>query len=145
MNIKRLNKNEFSKVLPLVWKTFLKFESPNYSEEGVQTFFNSINNQAFIHSLDLYAAYENLDVVGVIATRNKGSHIALFFVEENYQSKGIGRKLFEEVRLRNQSNKVTVNSSPYAVNIYHSLGFVDTDIEQVTNGMKYTPMVYKKL
>jgi hypothetical protein len=39
---------------------------------------------------------------------------------------------------------MTVNSSPYAVNIYHSLGFVDTDIEKVTNGMKYTPMVYTK-
>jgi hypothetical protein len=87
MNIKRLNKNEFSKVLPLVWKTFLKFESLDYSEEGVQTFLNIINDQSFIYSLDFYAAYENLDIVGIIATRIKGSHIALFFVEENYQKK----------------------------------------------------------
>ncbi len=139
-----MDKNEFAIVLPLIWKTFLKYESPDYSEEGVQTFFNSINNQTFIHSLDFYAAYENLDVVGVIATRNKGSHIALFFVEENYQSKGIGRRLFEEARKHNQSNKMTVNSSPYAVKIYRSLGFVDVDIERVTNGMKYTPMIYTK-
>ena len=38
-----------------------------------------------------------------------------------------------------------VNSSPYAVDVYHKLGFTDTDKEQMTNGIIYTPMIYKGL
>ena len=35
---------------------------------------------------------------------------------------------------------MTVNSSPYAVPIYHKLGFKDTGSEQVVNGLRFTPM-----
>ncbi|WP_460645598.1 GNAT family N-acetyltransferase [Lacrimispora brassicae] len=37
---------------------------------------------------------------------------------------------------------MTVNSSPYAVEIYHKLGFVDTDTEQLVNGIRFIPMEY---
>ena len=40
------------------------------------------------------------------------------------------------------SDVLTVNSSPYAAKIYRKLGFVDTDTEQVTNGIRYVPMKY---
>ena len=39
---------------------------------------------------------------------------------------------------------ITVNSSPYAVPVYHKLGFVDTDVEQISDGMRYTPMKYER-
>ncbi len=41
---------------------------------------------------------------------------------------------------QNTTGKITVNSYPYAVSVYHRLGFKDTDKEQVTNGLRYTPM-----
>ena len=38
----------------------------------------------------------------------------------------------------------TVNSSPYAVEVYRHLGFVPTDTEQLTNGIRYTPMRFEQ-
>ena len=34
----------------------------------------------------------------------------------------------------------TVNSSPYAVEFYRHLGFKTTDTQQLTDGLRYTPM-----
>ena len=56
------------------------------------------------------------------------------------QGQGIGRTLFELALKNNTSGKMTVNSSPYAVEIYRHFGFVNTDVEQVTNGIRFTPM-----
>lgn len=38
------------------------------------------------------------------------------------------------------ADKMTVNSSSYAISIYHKLGFYDSDKEQVVNGLRFTPM-----
>ena len=44
---------------------------------------------------------------------------------------------------RNYEKQVfTVHSSPYAVEVYRHLGFVPTDSEQVTHGLRYTPMIF---
>ena len=40
--------------------------------------------------------------------------------------------------------EITVNSSPYAVEIYRKLSFVDTNTEQTVNGMRFTSMRYIK-
>ena len=39
-------------------------------------------------------------------------------------------------------SRITVNSSPYAVEIYRRLGFTATDAERVTDGIRFTPMTY---
>jgi GNAT superfamily N-acetyltransferase len=82
---------------------------------------------------------------GVIEVRNY-DHISLFFVSKNYQNKGIGKKLHELavskcIAIKPNVTKIEVHSSPYAVPIYEKLGFVKTSIEQVVNGMKFTPML----
>ncbi|MCQ4640814.1 GNAT family N-acetyltransferase [Blautia coccoides] len=43
-----------------------------------------------------------------------------------------------------ENKEFTVNSSPYAVPVYHKFGFVDTDCEQLTDGMRYTPMKFRR-
>ena len=91
-------------------------------------------------TLTFYGMYDNEKIIGVIATRNNGNHITLFFVDGKYHKKGIGKKLFEKV-LKNATSKViTVNSSVYAVEVYHKLGFIDADTEKVDNGIRFTPM-----
>ncbi|MBQ4058948.1 MAG: GNAT family N-acetyltransferase [Lachnospiraceae bacterium] len=42
---------------------------------------------------------------------------------------GIGRKLFQYVLSECTSSNITVNASPYAISVYHKLGFADTDTE----------------
>ena len=38
----------------------------------------------------------------------------------------------------------TVHSSPYAVEVYRHLGFAATGPEQTVNGLRFTPMEYKR-
>ena len=78
-------------------------------------------------------------LVGVIATKD-ATHIALFFVDGKFQGQGIGRKLYNKIIELNNQEFFTVNSSPYAHEIYKHLGFVDTDTEQCINGLRFYPM-----
>lgn len=58
-----------------------------------------------------------------------------------YHRRGIGRRLFEAMRRDYEKQAFTVNSSPYAVEIYKRLGFVQEDTERLSpEGLRYTPM-----
>lgn len=140
MGIRELVKNEIELALELTWEVFQNFESPDYSEQGINEFYRSIHDQKWLSSLKVFGAFEQNEIIGVIATRNNGNHIALFFVKGEYQKQGVGRKLFERILHEDGVNVLTVNSSPYAVPVYHKFGFQDVDVEQTTNGIKYTPM-----
>lgn len=140
MLIRELDKAEIEDALSLVWEVFLEYEAPDYGRQGVDEFKKSIYDTEYLAMLKCYGAFIDEQIVGVIATRSDGNHIALFFVKGEYHNQGIGRKLFEVIVSQNTTGKITVNSSPYAVSIYHRLGFKDTDKEQVTNGLRYTPM-----
>ena len=132
-------------VVKLVTDVFMKFEAPDYSDEGVKSFFDTaINSQDFMNSLAIYGAYFDNSLVGVIATRNEGNHIALFFVDGQHHKQGIGRKLFETVLEYSTGKQLTVNSSPYAREVYYHLGFKDTDVEQTVTGIRFIPMKYIK-
>ena len=140
MIVRELKKDEISAALELVWTVFKEFEAPDYSEEGVKEFYRSIHDPQFLSMLRVYGAFEKNDIVGTIATCDGESHIALFFVSRDFQHQGIGRALFMRVCQNNSGGKLTVNSSPFAVPVYHHLGFTDLGAEQVTNGLRYTPM-----
>ena len=81
---------------------------------------------------------------GIIATNNNRKHICCFFVKAQYHRQGIGKSLWEYLLNNSENEEFTVNSSPYAVPVYHKLGFVDTDSEQLTDGIRYTPMKFKR-
>ncbi len=134
VSIKRLD--ETQSALQLVWEVFQEFESPDYTQEGINEFYKTIHDENYISMLTMYGAFLSGELVGVIATRNNGRHIALFFVDGKYHRQGIGKQLFEAVR----TDKMTVNSSPYAVGIYRKLGFKAVDDEQSVNGLRFTPM-----
>ena len=132
-------------------KNVLSYYYNLYSDEirlnGENYYFKS-NNENYvlflykneIHKLIIYAAFIENKIVGVLAMRE--SHISLFFVNKNYHRQGVGRSLFKVIKEDYRGKKITVNSSPYAVNIYKKLGFAAKDHEQVTNGIRYTPMIY---
>lgn len=138
--IKQLNNNEIENALSLAWKVFMEYEAPDYTQEGIDEFYKSIHDEKFLSMLSLYGAFSDDELVGVIATRSNGKHIALFFVDGKYHRQGIGKQLLKAV----QTSKMTVNSSPYAVSIYRKLGFESTDTERVVNGLRFTPMRLRK-
>lgn len=143
MEIKKIDRNQRDTAIQLVSAVFMQFEAPDYSIEGVETFKRTaIYNNDFLDSLNMYGAYDSETLLGVIATRNNGNHIALFFVDGKHHRQGIGKKLFQIVLENSTGKEITVNSSPYAVEVYHRLGFVDIAPEETTNEIRYIPMVY---
>lgn len=139
MEIRRIREEEMQIALKLVWKTFMEYEAPDYTKEGVQEFKKTIDDKKWINEREFWGAFENDEVIGVIATKDK-NHIALFFVDGNYHRKGIGKQLYKKVCKFNKSGFFTVNSSPYAHEVYKHLGFQDVSEEQEVCGMRFFPM-----
>jgi len=146
LEIKNIDRNQRDTAIQLVLDVFMQFEAPDYSVEGVEIFKRTaIYNNDFLDGLNMYGAYDSETLLGVIATRNKGNHIALFFVDGKHHRQGIGKTLFQIVLENSTAKEITVNSSPYAVEVYHRLGFVDIAPEETTNEIRYIPMVYSKV
>ena len=140
MQIREILKEEIKDALELVWKVFLEYEAPDYTEEGIKEFKKAIDDNLWVEARDFYGAFdENNNVLGVIATKGI-IHIALFFVDGKYHKHGIGRKLYNKIKSLNEKGFFTVNSSPYAHEVYKHLGFFDTDVEQCINGLRFYPM-----
>ena len=144
MEIKKINTAQITDAIDLIWSTFLQFEAPDYSKEGIQAFRDFIDNKEIIEALELWGAYDNEELKGVIAANENRKHICCFFVKAEYHRQGIGRKLWEYLHDNSQNKIITVHSSPYAVPVYHKFGFVDLDTEQVSDGIRYTPMKFER-
>jgi len=147
-NIRKLEIEEIEEALNLVWKTFEEFEAPDYSDEGVQEFKNFIvpeiiNEKISKSELFMWGCFLGNQIIGVIASRPP-CHIALLFVDKDFHRKGIARSLYNTVldhyKENSKHTEMTVNSSPYALEVYRRLGFIDTDTEQLKNGIRFIPM-----
>ena len=144
LSIREIQEIEMKDAIKLVWEVFLEYEAPDYRPEGIIEFKNTINNKDWLKTRKFIGAFENNKIIGVIATKNN-NHIALFFVDGKYHRKGIGRKLYKYVCKKNTTGYFTVNSSPYAHEVYMHLGFVDTNEKQNVNGLVFYPMINDKV
>lgn len=81
---KTTDKSIQQQALDLALHVFMKFEAPDYSDEGIEEFKRSLLNPAYIDNLCIYTAIEQEEIIGMLATRNNGSHIALLFVDGQY-------------------------------------------------------------
>ena len=148
--IEELKLESLEEAIRVIETTFLKFEAPDYSKEGIENFFKFANYETIKENLNrnmkMYVAKVNEKIVGVIGYRDN-SHINLLFVLEEYQHNGIARALYNLVieKCKNvDTKKVTVNSSPYAHNVYLKFGFIDENQMQEVDGIKFYPM-YKEI
>ena len=141
--VRRLRAGEIPDALALIWNVFLQFEAPEYSAEGIASFRASLEDEERIRNMTFYGAFDGKKLVGVLCMRAP-QHIAGFFVDAAYHRRGIGRTLFETMRQDYDRQVFTVHSSPYAVGFYRRLGFVSTQPEQITDGLRYTPMRFEK-
>lgn len=95
--------------------------------------------------LSPWGSFEDEKLVGIIATRSEGSHIALFFVERSYQNRGIGRSLWNAVIETSCAKEIMVHSSIYAKGIYENFGFLQNGELCADDGIQYIPMIYNVL
>ena len=59
MEIKRIDSTQIDLAIDLFWTTFLQFEAPDYSEEGVHSFKNLLGNKDIIITLEFWGAYDH--------------------------------------------------------------------------------------
>lgn len=142
------NSEKLDEALALVWQVFSAFEAPEYPSEGIKEFKDYIGKGSIARKLEtgellMWCAFEGERIVGVIASR-RPCHISLLFVAKDRHRRGIAKQLLMNILNYYKQNtcfsEVTVNSSPYAKEIYHKLGFTDTDEERTVNGIRFTPM-----
>lgn len=141
--VRCLEETEIPDAAALIWEVFLQFEAPEYPEEGVRTFRELLDNQDKLRRLRFYGAFDGSALIGVICVREP-QHIGGFFVKAAYHRQGVGRALFENMKADYEKQEFTVNSSPYAVPVYEHLGFTAEDTEQLVDGIRFTPMRYRK-
>jgi len=151
MNIKTIEKNELHKALDLVWKVFKEFEAPDYTKEGIDEFkrfieYSDIKRKVESKEFLLFGYYIDNNLVGVLGFENR-PHISLLFVDMEYQRRGAARALLSEFAGFCKENftdnkEITVNSSPYAHDIYGKLGFKDNGDENLVNGIRFFPMKF---
>ena len=140
IEIRQLLNNKKDEALLFAKKVYIECKDESYSEQGIETFCNFVNNKEITKSFKVYGAFEDNVLKGIIATDSQKRHICLFFVDKVSQGKGIGKKLMRVVVNNNENSYITVNSSRYAVPIYEKVGFVKMEDEKVQDGLKFTPM-----
>lgn len=148
ITIRKIKSEEWDDMMGLVWKTFLRFEAPQFEEEGIRSFMDFISDERLkrlfeIGEYPVFGAYVEQKPVGTISLRND-CHISLLFVAEAFQKKGVGRLLVNRIEeyVRDCTNKscLTVNAAPYATEFYHRIGFEDTQPQMQQDGIIFTPM-----
>ena len=84
--IEELNLENLEESIDVIEDTFMKFEAPDYSKQGIESFFKFVNYETIKVNLSktmkMYVAKVNEKIVGVIGYRDN-SHINLLFVLEN--------------------------------------------------------------
>lgn len=142
MTVDRIPSERLGEALRLIRETFSKFVAPYYTEEGVKEFVRSHSDVGDFDDAVFYGAFDvNGELAGVIAAVNDLSHIVAFYVCEKFQKQGVGRALFNRLAEDSMNSYVTVNASPYALEIYRRLGFVEAGETVDDRGMVYTPMM----
>lgn len=146
--IKRLAaKEDINASLQLAEDVFMQFEAPDFPPRGVESFKSFIWGRRVAEMLEdgsfvVWGCYCDNQLVGMLAMRDC-QHISLAFVMADFHRQGIGRMLYSEAKkyaASNRKRRITVNASPYGLPFYRAVGFKETDMENVTDGIRSTPM-----
>lgn len=141
---------EIDEAISLAEEVFTEFEAPVYPKEGADSFrsflygenMQKMRSEGSIH---FFGAYCGGTLAGICAHR-KPAHITLMFVRREFQHKGLGRALIEaaieHIHLIYGTYAVTLNAAPCGLEFYKRVGFIPTDMEQMADGIIFTPMIY---
>lgn len=145
-----LSIDEIHSAFTLAEKVFMEFEAPHFPRRGTESFLNFLWGDRMREMLDMgnmrvWGCYCGDELLGMMALRG-GDHISLAFVRGEFHRRGIGKLLFSEVKKyasKHHALAITVNASDYGIPFYTAMGFVQTDMQTVSDGIIYTPMKNK--
>ena len=139
---------EWGPAMRMIWRTFLRFEGRDYTQEGIRNFYDFITDDdlyvAFLKGeYQLMVALDGQKVIGAGSIRNR-NHLSLLFVEEGYHRMGVGRAILTAVcdYLKQEAGEkyISLKAAPYAVNFYRRLGFRAVRPEEEYSGIRVTEM-----
>ena len=146
--IKPLNASDLAEAVDLIRRVFMEFVAPDCSPRGVEEFetfieLKSLRDKLSRSEIIFWGAYDRGgNLAGTIAGQSPG-HIKYLFVEKRYHRQGIAQALLDMLRNHFHAlggRTLTVNSSPYAMEVYKKIGFRAVGPEKIVNGIKFTPM-----
>ena len=146
-SVKPMLSSEFASAYELAWESFSSSCKKIFPPEGAESFHDflyggKIEEKYAVGKFVMFGCYSEGELIGVGGMRD-GSHIALMFTAEKFRRMGVGRIIMKKLiaeALKTGQKKITLNSSPTGINFYKAMGFVETDIEQISEGIIYTPM-----
>lgn len=139
---------DWPETMQMVWRTFMRFEAADYTEEGVINFQDFLTNgkiyQMFLNGrYPMLVALDGEKIIGEISVRGR-NFISLLFVDEEYHMQGVGRALIETMAkyLRDVRGEIymSVKAAPYAVAFYRKTGFHTCAPEESFSGIRVTSM-----
>ena len=80
MEIRKLLPEEWDQAAALVWQVFRRFEVAVYSPERVNSFVKLLDDRETLRRLDIWNAWEQTELLGILASQNDGGHICLLLV-----------------------------------------------------------------
>lgn len=128
---------EEAQVYDLILNIFHRFVAPTYFKDGIDTF-NKMLSPSFFEEKNRYKFTIILTIISV-------NHIALLFVDSEFQRQGIGKNLIKtgiDMCLKEHPDlkTITVSSSPNSISFYKYVGFEIIRNEKDENGMRFIPM-----
>lgn len=139
--IRKLTKDEYRNAADLSYKVCMESGINDFTQEGIETFKSFIYNISLMNELDLYGAFDNNLLIGVVGINRKRQHISLFFIQQEYHRQGIGKSLFYYMMNDCNFTKISVNSSTYGELFYKSLGFKKVSEKELNKGITSIPMI----
>ncbi len=141
--------DEWAPAMKMIWKTFLRFEGNDYTEEGIRNFFDFISDDDLYVSFlrgdyRLMVALDKGKIIGAGSLR-EGNRLSLLFVDEAYHRRGVGKTLLEALctylKTETGARKMSLKAAPYAVDFYKKMGFCPTrNTEEEYAGIRVTSM-----
>lgn len=147
MIIREAERTDWVPAIKMIWSVFMQHEGREYSQEGVETFFEFLSSDR-LHEMFLNGEYEMLlatkndRIVGAITLRD-GNLLSLLFVRDEVQRRGVGRALIQALcgKLQETGRRMlVVKAAPGAVGFYEKCGFTICGLLQETRGIQTIEM-----
>ena len=94
---------------------------------------------------DYYVCHVGCDLAGVVAAKER-NHLFHLFVAKRFQKNGFSKILWRHLKANvfdsSGADKVTVNSTPYAVPVYEKFGFASVGSKVERDGIAFVPMLF---
>jgi GNAT superfamily N-acetyltransferase len=140
---RKLEKKDLEVVSSICMKAFMHSVAPSLSGEGIDTFREIASADAFSERFrgdNTILVFEETGQTKGLIELKEGRHVAMLFIDPEFQKQGIGRELVSAVIAYTRTDAMTVSASLNSVSAYLQYGFICAGEPDEKSGLKYQPM-----